>query len=76
MPDMSNPSELEALQMLLNRGVVTQQQFDQSSPGVITNVANAVTPLSPHVQSRSKGKNKISSISMMPAAPVAIGIGL
>jgi hypothetical protein len=51
MPDMSNQSELEALQMLQNRGVVTQQQFDQSSPGVITNVANAVTPLSPPVQS-------------------------
>jgi hypothetical protein len=76
MPDMSNQSELEALQMLLNRGVFTQQQFDKSSYGVTTNVANAVTPLSPPVPSRPRGKNKISSMSMMPVAPVAIGIGL
>jgi hypothetical protein len=76
MPDIGNQSELEALQTLLNRGVITQEQFDQLSAEVITNAANAVPPLPPPVQTKSWGKKKIVAISMLALVLVAAGIGL
>lgn len=76
MSDMDNQTELEALQTLLTRGVITQEQFNQLSAGVTSNTANAVPPLPPPVQSKSWGKKKIAVVSMMVVVLVAIGAGL
>jgi hypothetical protein len=76
MPDIGNQSELEALQTLLNRGVITQEQFDQLSAEVTTNHAIAFPPLPPPVQSRSWTKKKITAVSMFLLVVVAVGIGL
>jgi hypothetical protein len=76
MSNMDNQTELEALQTLLTRGVITQEQFNQLSAGVTTNTTNAVPPLPPPVQSKSWGKKKIVGTSMIAVVLVAIGIGL
>jgi hypothetical protein len=76
MSNLDDQSELQALQTLLNRGVITQEQFNQLSAGVDTNATNAVPPLPPPIQSKSWGKKKIATVSMMVFVLVAIGIGL
>jgi hypothetical protein len=76
MSNLDDQSELQALQTLLTRGVITQEQFNQLSAGVDTNATNAVPPLPPPIQSKSWGKKKIATVSMMVVVLVAIGIGL
>jgi hypothetical protein len=73
---MDNQTELEALQTLLTRGVITQEQFNQLSAGVDTNATSVTPPLPPPVQSKSWGKKKIAGASIIAVVLIAIGIGL
>ena len=75
MPNMDNQTELEALQTLLARGVITQEQFDQLSVG-ITNPPSDNPHLPPPVQKKSNGKKKILTVSAIVAVLIAVGIGL
>lgn len=76
MSNMDNQTELEALQTLLTRGVITQEQFNQLSAEVATKATNAVPSLPPPVQSKSWGKKKIAGVSIVAVVLVVIGVGL
>ena len=76
MPNTNHQSELEALQTLLNRGVITQEQFDQLSAGISNSSSDDNPPPPPPTQSKSSAKKKTLVITTLAVVLLAVGIGL
>ena len=74
MSKKNRQSELEALETLLSRGVITQEQFDQLSIG-ISNDPNDDNP-PPPPQSKSSVKKKTLVTTVLAVLLLVAGIGL
>ena len=76
MPNTNHQSELEALQTLLTRGVITQEQFDQLSAGISNSSSDDNPPPPPPTQSKSSAKKKTLLITTLAVVLLAAGVGL
>jgi hypothetical protein len=73
---MNNQSEIEALQTLLSRGVITQEQFDQMSAGITGSSSDGTPPFPPPIRSSEFRKKKTVIFAALAVVVVAAGIGL
>lgn len=76
MSNTNQQSELEALETLLSRGVITQEQFDQLSIGISNSSSDVNPPPPPPTQSKSSAKKKTLVITTLAVVALAAGIGL
>ena len=76
MSNTDNQSEIEALQTLLTRGVITQEQFDQLSAGISNSPTEDTPPPPPPTQSKSSAKKKTLAITTLAVVLLAAGVGL